>query len=184
VSGYSSWDIYNVLEEHVIEGLQQDAELKSGGSLEVKEWAEEIADLADSVRDDKMPRVACAILTLANQDDGNTSDNEIRRYEGIVEAIDSRGSKATRLQVAKRLAARIERRLSQAFWPSEAAAPDVQARQLQDVTDDLEGGLAGSVSVGLTGTEIDIDNESASLHAVAEIGIAIEITLTIPKDTV
>lgn len=182
MSSFDNWKRYNVLEEHVIEDLQLDAELKSGGALEVKEWAEEIAETADSLRDDKLPRVACEVATLVSEDESTIGGNVIHVYAGTVEVIDARGDKAGRLEQVKSLVARIERRLMQAYQVSQAAAPHVTCKQLQDVTDDLEGALGNSVRVALAGTEIDEEPFAGQSRAVATIRILIEVELAIPED--
>lgn len=182
MSAYSNWDLYNVLGEHVIEDLQQDAHLKASGSLEIKEWAEQIAVEADRMRDDKLPRIACSVFSLASEDDGTEAGNVIRVYAGTVQIVAARGQKATELQQIKRLTARVERRLSQAFLPSGAAPPSAECKQLQNVNADIEGGLAGTTRVGLTGTEIDLAPFVEQLRAIADVGIAIAISFTQPND--
>lgn len=182
MSAFSNWERYNVLEEHVIEDLQQDAELKAAGSLEVKEWAEDIAETADNLRDDKLPRVACDVSRLVREDSSTIAGNMIHVYAGVVEAIVARGDKANRLKAAKALAARIERRLMQAYQVSQAAAPHVSCKHLQNVEADIEGGAAATAIVTLSGTEIDEEPFSGQDRAVAAIGILIEIEFAIPED--
>jgi len=182
MSAYESWQFYNVLEEHVIEDLQTDAELASGGTYQVNQWAQEIADTAQTLRDDYLPRVACEVVSLRSEDYSTIAGNMIRVYGGIVEVIAQRGSLANRLSLCKAIAARIERRLSQAYQVSAASPPDASCKQLQDVTADLEGALTKSIVVRLDGTEIAQEPFGGVERSVAAIGFSIEVEFAIPED--
>lgn len=172
-SAYASWKIRNVLEEHVILDLKQDTVFATGGAFEVKEWAEEVAEEGDQIRNDKVPRIACEVLDLLSIDESTVGGNVIARYGGIVEAILARGSRGTSRQVAKSVASRIERRLLQ------AARPDMQ---LQLASSDIEGMLVNSVEVHLTGTQVETEKFAGTQRVAALVSIAIDVEFATPSD--
>ena len=68
MSAFSSDDTYNVIAEHVIEALQADAKLGSGGALAIKKWEQELRESAGDYNENELPAVAVTV-DLSTQDE-------------------------------------------------------------------------------------------------------------------
>lgn len=169
MSAFSSWDTYNVIAEHIIEALQADTELAALGSLEIQTWEPETRETSAEYNDNELPAIAVEVVHSAGEINP-LSKMQQGEYSAVV--LITTGGQAvleTVKQQAKRIAARVERVLRQQNRPS---------KQLADVTTDLEGAFADSVTVSNVATFNDGGVINNVLRGAAAVTFEIQIVFT------
>jgi hypothetical protein len=166
MSAFSSWDTYNIIAEHIIEALQTDTELATSGSLEIQTWEAETRETSSEYNDNELPAVAVEVVHSSGE---INPLSKLQRGEYSAVVLVTTGGQAvleTVKQQAKRIAARVERVLRQQNRPS---------KQLEDVTTDLEGAFADSVTVTNVATLNDGGVVNNVLRGAAAITCEIQI---------
>lgn len=146
MSVFSNWDIYNVIAEHVIEALQADSVLGSGGGDEIATWDAETRETAAEYNDFELPAIAVEVIH-SGQEINPLSLHTTAVY-GATMWITTGGDATleTVKQTAKRIGARVERTMRQQNRP---------AKQISDLPTDLEGAATDGVKV--TNLQFDVD---------------------------
>ena len=169
MSAFEGWDVYNVLPEHWIEVLQDDAVLGSGGALEVQTWEDYIRENIAEYNDNELPAIGLHVYH-GNQEFLPLSKWRKVQYEAVVYCT-ARGytDENLALREARQMAARVERVAVQQSRPN---------KQLANVTDDLEGGLTDSVKILSAVTSSDAVQLETFARGAAEVRIALEVDFT------
>ena len=173
MTAFQTDDWYNVVPEHVIEALQDDTKLGTGGTLAIKTWEPEFRDGADEYNENELPALAVT-CDLA----GTTAvalEQLTRAFVVTVWVVTDSGRKKNTEQSVKAYAARVERAMQQQHDAS---------KQLKDVTTDLLESIATSVQVEPVGTAISDDavQKSNARRGVAVLTFAVSIDFTITID--
>ena len=173
MSAFNSDDIYNVIAEHIIEALQADSKLGTGGTLSIKKWEQELREDAGDYNENELPAVAITV-DLSEQDE-QTNDQDRVVYLALIMVYIQGGRLITTAKNIKYYAARVERVMQQQHYT---------AKQLSDVTADLVDAQAGSVVVTKRDTAIGSGaiGDSQSLRGVAALSFAVSIDFTITED--
>ena len=172
MSAFSNDDTYNVVAEHVIEALQLDTKLGSGGALEIKLWEQELREDAASYNDNELPAIAVAVR-IGGEDVISIGDRLEDGFIATIMTITGGGRLREIVQEAKRIAARVERVMRQQHLPD---------KQLNDLPADLDGGVTGSVEVSNPSTEADGGEVDDSLRGVAVTTVSIAVEIDMPED--
>ena len=168
MSAFSSWDTYNVIAEHIIETLQGDSVL-NGGVLGIQTFESETRETSAEYNDNELPAIAVEVVH-AGQEINPLSKMQTATYSALIITTTSGNVSLTLAkQLAKRIAARIERLLRQQNRPD---------KQLSDVTTDLEGAFADSVKITNVATLTDGGVINNVLRGAAATTCEIEITFT------
>jgi len=168
MSAFSSWDTYNVIAEHIIETLQGDSVL-NGGALGIQTFESETRETSAEYNDNELPAIAVEVVH-AGQEINPLSKMQTATYSALIITTTSGNVSLTLAkQLAKRIAARIERLLRQQNRPD---------KQLSDVTTDLEGAFADSVKITNVATLTDGGVINNVLRGAAATTCEIEITFT------
>jgi len=173
MSAFSSWDTYNVIAEHVIETLQTDTELATAGSVEIATWESEPRETAAEYNDHELPAVSVDVVH-AGQEIIPLSKMTSATFSVVI--ITTTGGQASLIaakQMAKRIAARIERVLRQQNRAN---------KQLSDVATDLEGGMSDSLRLTNVATLTDGGVINNVLRGAAATTCDITIDFTTPID--
>ena len=172
MTAYQTDDIYNVVPEHVIEALQADAKLGSGGALAVKTWEQEFRATAAEYNANELPAVAvtCDLAGVTAVSTGELT----RAFMVTVWVVTEGGRKTATEQTVKAYAARIERALQQQHD---------SGKQLSNVPADLLDGIDGAVQVEPLGTAIaDAAVQGSNARrgvAVQTFAVSVDFTITI-----
>lgn len=180
MSAFDNDDTYNVIAEHVLEALQADAKLGTDGDLEIATWEQELREHAGMYNDNELPAVA-ATIHLGSQEVVTLGDRLENGFGGLIMVYTTGGQLRDTVQLAKRIAARIERVMQQQHLPD---------KQLSDLPTDLDGGEPGSVVVAIQGTQIgggnvpigETEDDGTVLRGVAAINIGINVEINMPED--
>lgn len=168
MSAFSSWDTYNVIAEHIIETLQGDSVL-NGGALGIQTFESETRETSAEYNDNELPAIAVEVVH-SGQEINPLSKMQQATYSALIITTTSGDVTLTNAkQLAKRIAARIERLLRQQNRPD---------KQLSDVTTDLEGAFADSVKITNVATLTDGGVINNVLRGAAATTCEIEITFT------
>jgi hypothetical protein len=173
MSAFSNWDVYNVISEHVIEVLQADTEFAALGSLEIATWDAEPRETAAEYNDHELPAISVDVVH-SGQEINPLSKMTSSTYSVVV--ITTTGGQAdltTVKQLAKRIAARVERVLRQQNRAN---------KQLSDVTADLEGANTDSLRLTNVATLTDGGVINNVLRGAAATTCDITIDFTTPID--
>lgn len=173
MSAFSNWDIYNVISEHLIETLQTDAELGSGGSLEIATWDAEPRETASEYNDHELPAIAVDVAHSGNEINPLSKLTASTYSAVIITTTGGQADLTTVKQLAKRIAARIERVLRQQGRAT---------KQLSDVTADLEGAMSDSLKLSNVATLTDGGVINNVLRGAAATTCDITIDFITPID--
>lgn len=172
MSEYGSDDTYNVIAEHVIEALQADPKLGTGGDLEVKTWEQEPREDASLYDEHELPAVSVT-ASLSGEDVVALDDRMEYGYQVLIEVVVGGGVLRTVIQDAKKYAARVERVMRQQHLPD---------KQMSDLPADLDGGVPGSVEVSSPNTVIDGGAVNEVVRGVAITSVSLAIEIDMPED--
>ena len=111
MSAFNSDDTYNVIAEHVIESLQADARLGTGGALAIKKWEQELREDAGVYNVNELPAVAVTV-DLSGQAEASTGQDRAT-YMALVLVCVTGGRLINVKKTVKYYAARIERVMQQ-----------------------------------------------------------------------
>ncbi len=173
MSAYNNDDTYNVIAEHVIEALQADSKLGSGGALAIKKWEQELREDAGDYNENELPAIAVTV-DLSEQDEVRV-DQDRTVFLALIMIYTSGGRAITVRKNIKYYAARVERVMQQQHYTS---------KQLSSVTADLADAQAGSVIVEKRDTALVSGSieEAGGLRGIAALTFAISIDFTITED--
>ena len=110
-------DYLNVVADHIIQTLQADPELASGGSLEIKKWEQEIREDAASFNDIDLPAVSAAAAETHETLDGFGGRMSVE-FPCQVIVTTAGGTEIDVAQEAKRIGSRVVRAVRQQDHPA------------------------------------------------------------------
>jgi len=175
-SDYNSDDTFNVIEDHLIQALQADAKLGTGGALEVATWEQEHRNAISGYNENELPAISVEV-GIAPAELLAIGDRMAWHYPTGIYIVITGGTLAYQKQTVKYFAARVVRVLQQQHYPD---------KQLVSLPDDLDGADTGDVMVNVEGVEILAgapDEERPNvLRGYAVISADISVTYVIPED--
>lgn len=166
---YSKDDTFNVIEDHLTRALQDDTDLKTGGSLAITTWDQELRFDASHYQDNELP----ALISLA----GVPSDGGMIAIDGMqvnfpieVVVVISAADEQRRAKLAKEYLARVYRVLIQQH---------VTSKRLKALPEALDFAAQSSVDLTVTSGDFDSGEVQGVTRAVAVIEATVSIILTI-----
>ncbi len=173
MSSFNNDDYYNVIAEHIIEALQADAKLGTGGDYAIATWDAEFRDGDASVYNaNELPAVAVAVDGAGAEEQNLNADTET--FSASVLVITTGGRIQTVSQDVKKYAARIERVMKQQH---------ITSKQLASVTGDIANTVADSVVVKKQAAAIGAATLAGNtLRGVASLVFSVEIDFQIVED--
>ena len=169
---YSPDDYLNVVADHIIQTLTLDAELGSGGSLEIKNWEQEIREDAASFSDYELPAVSATTTGTAEELEGFGGRMTVE-FQCAVVVTTAGGKEADVAQEAKRIGSRVVRAVRQQEMP---------AKEFAGLPADLEGAIAGDLQVSEPRMVADSGTVNSNLRGSAVITFNITIEIIMPVD--
>ena len=175
-SDYNSDDTFNVIEQHIVQAIQADTKLGTGGDLAIATFEQEHRDDLSTYGDNQLP--ACSVeVVVQSLEEIAIGDHVEYGYLAHLLIITG-GGKTLQLMRAdiKYYAARVIRVLQQQHYPE---------KQLVGLPDDLAGAEIGEVMVTVSSTVVDAgatEQNPNALRGLAEIFAVVTVGYTIPED--
>ena len=172
---FSNDDIWNVIEQHIVEALQADAKLGTGGALEIATWEQELREDVGTYQSNQLPAVGVEVIGQSAPDVIGIGDTVDYTYQAIVVIATTGGTLATVKADTKYYGSRAVRVLQQQHYPD---------KQLNNVTAAIGSAETGTVLVVVTNVDYGagIAESSNALRGLIEISASVRISLTISED--
>lgn len=170
---YASDNTFNVIEDHVIRALQGDADLGTGGALQVATWEQELRDHAGEYRENELPVIAVTCLGLGGQDLTTVPNGLEIDFPVVVWVVSTAAAKIRRTQKIKEFAARVVRVLLQQH---------LTTQQLDNLPAALEWAESGSVTVRLAEVGFEagtVERQGNVFRAVAAVSAIITVSFQV-----
>lgn len=172
---YSNYDTWNVVKYHVVQALQADSYLKTGGTLAVKTWDQELPEDAGVYQANLLPAVAVEVVGQYPEDEVGFPDYVDWAWQVVIGVVVAGGELSQVKILTKRYVARVIRVLLQQHVPT---------KQLLLLPSAISGADTGSARVRIvqsmaTGGRLEA---SGSLRGIGEVVADVLVGVKTPVD--
>lgn len=172
---FNNDDIWNVIEQHIVEAMQADAKLKTGGALAIATWEQELREDVGTYQSNQLPAVGVEVLGQSAPEVVAIGDTVDYIYDAMIVMTTTGGTLPQVKKDTKYYGARAVRVLQQQHYPD---------KQLNNVPAAIGGADPGSVLVTVANVDFGagtVENSNV-LRGLIEISASVRISLIISED--